>query len=99
MKLEDERVESFFPECAICGEKIDGDGYKVGADYICDCCMDSCKIDGYAVAEERREAAYEDAQERQFELAHDNTYDEDYYDDDDMDVIEDDVDDAEDDYE
>lgn len=59
MSIEDEPIEGFFPHCAACGEAIDGDGYKIGDDYYCENCVEH--INGYEVAEDNRESAYEDA--------------------------------------
>ena len=42
--VDDEPLDDFYPVCIVCGEKITGDGYKIGDDYCCDECAKS--IDG-----------------------------------------------------
>lgn len=62
MRVTDEPIEKFYPRCILCGEVITEKGYLYDGDnfYCTDCLKE---IDGTEVAEERRYASFENAQE------------------------------------
>lgn len=64
MRIEDEPLEDFYPVCAKCGEKITGAGHEFDGEYYCDDCFTVEDFDGRDIAEEQRDAAFEDARER-----------------------------------
>lgn len=59
MRVEDEPLEAFYPQCSVCGDVITGDGYKVGDDYYCEDCVKP--IYGLDEAIIRRDACFEEA--------------------------------------
>lgn len=63
MNLEDEPLDNFYPVCCCCGETITDKGYKFNGDYYCEDCFDYEEIDGAEEAEDKRYAAYENAEE------------------------------------
>lgn len=61
MKIEDEPLDGFYPKCCFCGATLTGKCYRIEEMYYCTDCM--AEVDGTEIAEEKRYAAFEDAQE------------------------------------
>ena len=66
MDVNGEPLERFYPRCAMCGEQITGKGYEFDGEYYCEDCFDFDQFDGTEVAEDRRQAAFENTQETFF---------------------------------